>query len=327
LHILVTGGAGYIGSHLADRLLAEGHNVTVVDDLSVGQRCNFEHNLSNPHYRFVQGSILDRELMQQLVEECEVVYHLAAVVGVRYVVDDPLRSIQTNLIGTEIVLSLAYRYGRRVLFASTSEVYGKNPRVPFSEKDDRVLGPTWVARWSYSTAKALDEHLCFAYCAKGLPVTIVRYFNSYGPRLDPKGYGSVIAQFIMQALRGEPLTVHGSGQQTRAFTYIDDTVRGTIAAATSSAGAGQVFNIGNAQGEISILNLAHLIRELTESTSEIVFVPYARIFGANFEDAPKRLPDTTKAERYLDFRAEVPLREGLKRTIAWFEREMDTQER
>ena len=243
MRALVTGGAGYIGSHLVDVLLAEGFDVSVVDNLSTGKIANIEHCLDR--IRFVNGSIMDEHLIEQLVADTDLVFHLAAAVGVKHIVDRPLQSLLTNARGTEIVLEKAFKYWRRVLVASTSEVYGKTSKVPMVEDDDRVLGSTKVHRWGYSTAKALDEHLAFAYADQGLPVSMVRYFNSYGPRLDPAGYGSVVANFLGRALRGEPLVVYGRGEQTRCFTYVSDTVRGTFLAGTSPTAVGTVVNIGN----------------------------------------------------------------------------------
>jgi len=317
MRILITGGAGFIGSHLADVLLREGHRVIVMDDLSIGKERNIAHHKGDSLLSFVEGSILDEALMERLVGECDMVYHLAALVGVKYVVDDPLKCIMTNVRGTETVLALASRYGCRVLFASTSEVFGRNPRLPWAEDDDRVLGSTRIARWSYATAKALDEHLCFAYHMRGLPVSIVRYFNAYGPRLDPRGYGSVIAKFIGQALRGEPLTVHGDGQQTRCFTYVTDSVQGTMLVGTSEVALGEVFNIA-LQQEVTILELADTIISLTGSSSSIKMIPYAEAYGEGFEDTRRRLADVSKAERMLGFTAAVSLEEGLRKTIAWF---------
>lgn len=317
MHVLVTGGAGFIGSHLVDVLLAEGHRVTVIDDLSTGKEENVAHHKDDVSLSLVEGSILDEALMERLVRESDMVYHLAALVGVRHVVDDPLKCIETNVRGTETVLTLARRFGRRVLFASTSEVFGRNPRLPWAEDDDRVLGSTRIARWSYATAKALDEHLCFAYHARGLPVSIVRYFNAYGPRLDPGGYGSVIATFIGQALRGAPLTVHGDGRQTRCFTYVGDSVQGTMLVGTSEVALGEVFNIARQQ-EVTILELADTIISLTGSSSDIKTIPCSEAYGAGFEDTPRRLADVSKAERMLEFVAAVPLEEGLRKTISWF---------
>lgn len=314
---LVTGGAGYIGSNLVDRLMQEGYQVWVVDNLSQGRRENIAHHLDSDRFHFMQDSILNERTMEDVIRQVDTVYHLAAVVGVPYIVRDPLQSIITNVRGTEIVLALAHKYGKKVLFASSSEVYGKSEAVPLSEDGDRLLGPTSVERWSYADSKAIDEYLALAYHKRGLPVTIVRYFNSYGPRLDPKGYGSVIAKFIGQAMRGEALTVYDDGQQTRSFTYIADTIEGTFLAGTREEAVGQVFNIANSR-ETSILELARMIQEIVGTTCEIAFVPYEEAFGGSFEETRRRVPDVHRAEEILGFRARVPLEEGLARTVAWF---------
>lgn len=317
LKILVTGGAGYIGSNLVDALMAEGHQVHVIDDLSTGKIENIAHHLGNERFRFVNDSILDRALIDRLVEGVHCVYHLAALVGVKYVVQNPLKGIYTNVTGTEVVLQAAYKHWKRVLIASSSEVYGKSVEVPLKEDGDRLFGATSVARWSYAMSKAIDEHFAFAYASKGLPVSVVRYFNSYGPRLDPKGYGSVIAKFISQARLNQPITVFDNGQQTRCFTYIDDTVRGTVLAASVPEAVGHVFNIGSNR-ETSVLELARMIREMVGSDSEIVQVPYRNVFGENFEETRRRVPDVRRAQQVLGFRAEVPLEEGLQKTVDWF---------
>jgi len=314
---LVTGGAGFIGSHLVDGLLADGWQVVVLDNLSTGRLANLAHLAHERRLTFVEGDVCDAGLVARVVRGCQVVFHLAAVVGVKYVLDNPLGGIHTNVCGTENVLAAAARYGARVCFASTSELYGQNSTVPFAEDSPRVLGPTWIPRWSYATAKALGEHLCFAYHKRGLQVSVVRYFNAYGPRLHPAGYGSVVARFITQALAGEPLTVHGDGRQSRAFTYVADTVRGTILAGTQTAALGQAFNIG-AEAETSIVELAHTIVALTGSSSVVSFQPYEAAYGPNFADPQRRLPDVGKARRLLGFSAQVPLADGLARTIDWF---------
>jgi UDP-glucose 4-epimerase len=316
MKVLITGGAGYIGSHLADYFHAQGNTVTVVDNLSTGDMKNIHHILHSDHYMFIQGSILDKSLLERLIEGHDLVCHLAAVVGVKHVLENPVRSIIDNASGTEGILTLAHKYKRRVLFASTSEVYGKNPHVPFSEDHDSLFGSTRVFRWSYAIAKALGEHLCFAYHGEGLPVSIVRYVNSYGPRLDPRGYGSVVATFIMQALTGQPLTVHGDGQQTRCFTYVDDTVLGSFLAATKDEALGEVFNIGSSV-DTSISELAVLIMKLSSSMSLLKYIPYSDAYGSNFEDMTRVL-NVSKAEKLLGFKALVSLKEGLGRTIEWF---------
>lgn len=318
MNVLITGGAGYIGSHLADRLLADGHSVVALDDLSTGRVENIAHHQGNPRFAWIQGDVRDAALVARLVERCDVVFHLAAVVGVGHVIRDPLRCVQVNVGGTEAVLAAAFAHRRRVVFASSSEVYGKSDRVPFREEDDRILGATWIPRWAYAVSKALDEHLCFAYADRGLAVSIVRYFNSYGPRMDGRGYGSVVARFIAQALNGEPLTVYGDGQQTRCFTYISDTVEGTLRAGTRAEALGQAFNIGSDR-EITVQGLAEMILALTGSPSRLVYVPHEQVFGAHFEDAPRRRPAVDKARRLLGFEAAVSLEQGLQHTIRWFE--------
>ncbi len=312
VRVLVTGGAGFIGSHVVDALGDEGAEVTVLDSLVTGRAANLDGRA-----RLVEGSILDADLVDKEVEAADEVFHLAAAVGVRHIVDDPLGSLRTNTRGTEHVLDACARHRRRVLLASTSEVYGKSPSVPWHEDDDRVLGSTDVARWSYATAKALDEHLALAHAHVGLPVTIVRYFNSYGPRLDPRGYGSVVARFLGQALAGEPLTVHGDGSQTRCFTYVADSVRGTLLAARSPDSLGRVFNIGS-DVETTLDDLARTIIDLTGSSSTIEHVSHESVFGPRFEDPARRRPDITRARSELGWEPAVTLEDGLRRTLEWW---------
>lgn len=310
MRVLVTGGAGFIGSHLVDRLLAEGHAVTVLDDLSTGRAENLAHLDGVAMLRFLRGSVLDEELVGRLVGEAELIFHLAAAVGVKHVVDDPLRTIRTNLRGTELVLERAAALGRRVLFASTSEIYGDSEEAPFQEDGPRVLGPTWVHRWAYATSKALDEHLCFAWAERGLSMSIVRYFNVFGPRMDPVGYGSVIARFLSQALVGEPLTVHGDGEQSRCFTYVTEAVDATLRAGTRREALGEALNIGS-PFEHTINDLARRVVALTGSGSEILHVPYERAYGAGFADTRRRVPAVAKAAQLLGWRAGITLDEGL----------------
>jgi UDP-glucose 4-epimerase len=320
---LITGGAGFIGSHLVDALLAAGHEIVVLDDLSVGKRHNFAHHLGNIRFQFVEGSVLDARLVGELIAQVDAIYHLAAVVGVKYIVDNPLRGMQVNIKGTENVLEAAQRTGAKVLVASSSEVYGKSTQVPFKEEDNAMLGPTSAPRWSYALSKMLDEHLAFAYTRQtGLPTTAVRYFNAYGPRLDPKGYGSVIARFITQALCGQPLSVYGDGLQTRSFTCVEDTVRGTIAAMTSDKGVGHAFNIGYPM-EVTIVALADLVRDVVGTGVDVTHIPYERVFGTDFEEARRRCPDVSRARSLLGFEASVSLSDGLPATVQWFKEHRD----
>lgn len=316
MRVLVSGGAGYIGSHLVDALIKRGNEVLVIDNLSTGKIENIRHLLGHPAFHFINDSILNEPLLERFIASMDLIFHLAAAVGVRNILQDPLAAINTNVRGTEVVLGLAFKYWKRVVLASSSEIYGKASHVPFREDDDRVLGSTAVARWSYSTSKAIDEHFAFAYTAKGLPVSILRYFNSYGPRLDERGYGSVVANFIRQALRGEPITVHGDGKQTRCFTYIEDTVAGTLLAGEAKEALGEAFNIANTK-ESSILDLAKAIKRLAGSKSPIEFLAYEAYYGEGFEDTRRRVPSVEKAKRLLGFTPKVELETGLKKTIAW----------
>ena len=316
-NVVVTGGAGYIGSHLVDWLVGEGHRVTVLDDLSTGSAGRLAGRSRRGEVRLVTGSILDQGLVEDVVAGAGTVFHLAAAVGVRRIVADPLGSLRTNLIGTENVLEACARHGCRVVLASSSEVYGRPPRAPIPESGDRVLGPTTVQRWSYAAAKAVDEHLAFAHADRGLRISVVRYFNSYGPRLDRGGYASVVAVFVRHALAGDPIPVHGTGRQTRCFTYVSDTVRGTVLAASVPEAQGQVFNIGGVT-ETSISELAEMIVAAVGSRSPIQRTPYERVYGARFEDIPRRVPDISRARQALGWEPQVSLEEGLKRTIAWW---------
>ncbi len=317
MRTLVTGGAGFIGSHLVDRLMALGDQVTVLDNLETGTPRNLLH-LNSPGFRFVNASILTESTVDELVRDNDRVFHLAAAVGVRHIVENPLHSLLSNTRGTDSVLSACFRYWKKVLVASTSEVYGKTTKIPMEETDGRVLGPTTVQRWSYSTAKAIDEHLAFAYGARGLPVVIVRYFNAYGPRLDPRGYGSVIANFFRQAEAGEPLSVHGDGKQTRCFTYIDDTIEGTLRAMEMPGAEQGVFNIGNPDTEISISDLAKKVSALVGSESKIVLQDYEAYYGPGFEDTMRRVPSIAMAGTVLEWQPAVDLDKGLERTYEWW---------
>jgi UDP-glucose 4-epimerase len=289
----------------------------VIDNLFTGKVTNIAHHLGHEQFTFINEDILHQETMEWLVRQVDLIYHLAAVVGVRHVVNNPLRGILTNVRGTEMVLEVAYKYWRKVIVASSSEVYGKSEQAPLAEEDDSVLGPTAVGRWWYALAKAIDEQLAFIYHSRGLPIVIVRYFNSYGPRLDPQGYGSVVAKFINQALQDETLTVFDDGRQTRCFTYIEDTVHGTMLAATLPQAEGLAFNIGSNR-ETSVQELAHLILRLTDSRAQIQHLSYEEAYGPGFEETRRRVPDVHRAAEVLGFEAQVPLEEGLRRTIDWF---------
>lgn len=315
MRTLVTGGAGYIGSHLVDRLVHLGHEVTVIDDLSTGNLTNLQAVHSD--IRFVEATILDADITDALVAGADVVFHLAAAVGVGHIIEQPLRSLVINTKGAENMIAACVKHDRKLLLASTSEIYGKTAKMPMSEDDDRVLGSTTVARWGYSTAKAIDEHLALAHAEHGLRMSIVRYFNSYGPRLDPRGYGSVVANLMRQAIDNEPLTVHGDGSQTRCFTYIDDTVEGTLRAALDLRGEGKIFNVGN-DHETSIIDLATTIIAMTGSSSVVQHVSYEQRFGKGFEDTKRRIPDVQRARAVLDFNAGISLQDGLQRTLAWW---------
>ncbi len=315
MRTLVTGGAGYIGSHLVDRLVGLDHEVIVLDDLSTGNLANLQAVRAD--IRFVEGTILDTEVVGALVADADIVFHLAAAVGVGHIIEKPLGSLIINTKGAGQVIEACVKHDRKLLLASTSEIYGRTTKMPMSEDDDRVLGSTTIARWGYSTAKAIDEHLALAYAEHGLRMSIIRYFNSYGPRLDPRGYGSVVANLLRQAIANEPLTVHGDGLQTRCFTYIDDTVEGTLRAGLDPRGEGRVFNIGN-DHETSINDLADTIIALTGSTSSVRLVSYEERFGRGFEDTKRRIPDVRRARDVLGFSAGVSLHDGLQRTLQWW---------
>jgi len=313
---LITGGAGFIGSHLAEALLARGDEVTIIDDLSTGRFENIRHLVGQPHFRFAIETITNATVMDRLVSEAEIVYHLAAAVGVELIVRSPVHTIETNILGSEAVLRTAARYRAKVLMASTSEVYGKNNHIPFREDDDSVFGPTVKSRWSYACSKAIDEFLALAYFhEKGLPTVIFRLFNTIGPRQTGR-YGMVVPRFVQRALAGEPLQVYGDGLQTRCFADVEDVVRAIILLADCPDAIGQVFNIGT-QAEISILDLAQKIIALTESKSTITFVPYDQAYAAGFEDMRRRVPDISKIRQKVGFEPRISLDETLQRIIAY----------
>ncbi|MGW0770920.1 NAD-dependent epimerase/dehydratase family protein [Streptomyces sp. NPDC002676] len=312
---LVTGGAGFIGSHLVDALLADGHSVVVLDDLTTGRKENLPQDGSNPRLRFRHGSVLDAPLVDELVQECDIVVHLAAAVGVKLIVEQPLRSFITNTKGTENVIESAQRHNRRILLASTSEIYGKNSSGPLSETSDRILGSPSVARWSYSTAKAVDEIMaCLYHQERGLRSTVVRFFNTVGPRQSP-AYGMVIPRFAMQAVDGEPLTVHADGRQRRCFLHVADAVAALLLLLENPKSVGETFNIG-ADGEISIRELAEQVITQAESASKVEHVSYDEAYGPGFEDMERRVPDTTKLRALTGWRPRHTLTDIISDAIA-----------
>ena len=314
---LITGGAGFIGSHLAEKLLARGDDVCVIDDLSTGKLENVAHLRENPRFHLAVETILNETVMDRLVSECDVIYHLAAAVGVELIVKSPVETIERNVLGSHVVLRLASRYLRKVLITSTSEIYGKSDSIPFGEEDDRVLGATTKSRWSYSCSKAIDEFLALAYHKeKGVPTVIMRLFNTVGPRQTGR-YGMVIPRLVTQALAGRPLTVYGDGQQVRCFTFVEDVVWAAIRLMEEPAAVGQVFNVGNDKG-ISIADLARKIVEMTGSKSEIHLVPYSEAYEEGFEDMRIRVPNLNKVRETIGYEPKVQLEEILRRVIEHF---------
>ncbi len=314
MHVLITGGAGFIGSHLSDALLAAGHRVHVLDDLSTGSITNIAHLKGHPAFGYTIDTVNNEPLLAELVDQADVVVHLAAAVGVKKIVEEPVATIENNVHGTEVVLRQANKKKKLVLVASTSEVYGKSIDVPFNEDQDLVMGPTHKHRWAYACSKAIDEFLALAYYKeKRLPVIIVRLFNTVGPRQSGQ-YGMVIPNFVRQALLGKPITVHGEGTQSRSFTYVGDVVRALIALIEEPRAVGQVFNIGNGE-EISINALAEKVKAMTGSASEIVRIPYDQAYESGFEDMPRRVPDITKIRTLVGYEPRVGLDQILREVI------------
>ncbi len=317
MKILVTGGAGFIGSHLCDLLISSGEEVSVIDDLSTGSLENIAHLNKHPRFQYCVDTILNTGLMDRLISECDCVVHLAAAVGVKYVLENPLSSIETNILGTEIALKIANRYRKKILVASTSEVYGKHMHAPLKEDDNLIYGPPSTMRWSYAASKLVDEFTALAYHrTKKLDTIIIRCFNTIGPRQTGL-YGMVVPRFIQQALRDDPITVFGDGKQTRTFTYIDDVVEAIYRLVKCEKGSGEVVNIGGTE-EISIAELAERIRDLAGSSSEIVFIPYNKAYGKDFEDMMRRVPSVEKLQSLIDFVPETPLDDILRKTIEYF---------
>ncbi|HTP10289.1 MAG TPA: GDP-mannose 4,6-dehydratase [Anaerolineae bacterium] len=317
LRALITGGAGFIGSHLAEALLAQGQRVVVIDDLSTGRLDNIVHLIDHPYFQFVNETIRNESTMDRLASECDIIYHLAAAVGVELIIKDPVHSIETNLFGTEVVLMLARRYRRKVLLASTSEVYGKSDDLPFREEADRVMGSTTKSRWSYAESKAMDEFLALAYHKQfHVPIVICRFFNTVGPR-QTDTYGMVIPRLVKQAVADLPLTVYGDGQQTRCFCNVKDTVRAVVGLSQEPRALGEVFNIGSSD-EVTILKLAQRIVERTHSRSEIKLIPYEQVYDSGFEDMRRRVPSTEKIKAAIGWQPAVPLDQTLDEVIAQF---------
>jgi UDP-glucose 4-epimerase len=318
LKILITGGAGFIGSHLAEALLKAGHHVTIIDNLSTGRLENIQHLLAHPLFDFAIEKISNQIVMDRLVSECELIFHLAAAVGVKLVVQEPVRTIETNVMATEMVLKTALRYRVKVLVASTSEVYGKGSSFPFHEDDDIVLGPTSRHRWAYAASKMVDEFLSLAYYRQyDLPIVNFRLFNTIGPRQTGR-YGMVVPSFVRQALAGEPLTVYGDGRQARCFCDVADAVKALILLAESPAAVGQLFNIGSTE-EITIFELAQKIIDLTKSSSPIKFVSYDDAYGPGFEDMRRRVPDISKIGAAVGWAPRLTLQDTLMRLIVYYE--------
>ena len=314
MRILVTGGAGFIGSHLSEQILESGHEVWAVDDLTTGRLENLQTFRNHPRFRFIEGDVTDAPTVNGLVAQCSLVYHLAAAVGVKYVLENPLRSLLTNIRGTEVVLAACDEHHRKVILFSSSEVYGKGVSAPFSENDDRVLGPTHKLRWSYACGKAVDECLAISYHQqRQLPVVVVRCFNTCGPR-QSAAYGMVIPNMIERALRNQPIHVYGDGLQTRCFSAVSDVVRGVMLLADTKLAEGEIFNIGTDE-EVSVLDLAHRVRRLCQSESEIERMPYEKIYGSSFEDMRRRVPDLRKIRKFVGYRPEVKLDQLLELTI------------
>jgi len=316
----ITGGAGFIGSHLAEALVAGGHRVSVLDDLSTGSIQNIEHLKAHPSFRYTVDSVVNEPLLAELIDDCDVVFHLAAAVGVKLIVEAPVHTIETNVHGTEVVLKHANKKKKLVVIASTSEVYGKSTAVPFREDADLVLGPTPKHRWAYACSKAIDEFLALAYWKeKKLPVIITRFFNTVGPRQTGR-YGMVIPNFVRQGLSGQTITVHGDGTQTRSFCHVADVVGALLALVNEPRAVGEVFNVGNSE-EISIMALAERVRERTGGRSPIVAIPYDEAYESGFEDMPRRVPDLSKIHALVGYAPRQDLDAILTDVIDYFQKQ------
>lgn len=326
MRVLITGGAGFIGSHLADAYLEQGDEVFIIDDLSTGSIDNIQHLRGNPRFHYTIESVRHASTVAELVDQCDVVFHLAAAVGVKLIVESPVRTIETNVHGTEVVLAQANKKKKKVLIASTSEVYGLSDDVPFREDGNLVLGATTKGRWSYACSKALDEFLALAYWReRKLPTTLVRLFNTVGPRQTGQ-YGMVVPTFVRQALAGRPITIYGDGSQTRCFTHVGDVVKALMALMDHPGAVGEVFNVGSSE-EASIQRLAERVLALTGSSSEIVHVPYEKAYGEGFEDMPRRVPCVDKIQNLVGYRPSRSLDEILADVIEYFRDSTSTRGR
>ena len=316
MRVLITGGAGFIGSHLSEAYLNRGDEVFIIDDLSTGSFENIRHLKDQPRFHYTIDSVHNQPVAAELVDQCDVIFHLAAAVGVKLIVESPVRTIETNVHGTEVVLSLANKKKKKVLIASTSEVYGLSAQVPFKEDGNLVMGATTKGRWSYACSKAIDEFLALAYWReKKLPTIVVRLFNTVGPRQTGQ-YGMVIPTFVKQALADRPITVYGDGKQSRCFCFVGDVVGALVKLMDDDQAVGEVFNVGSNQ-EISIFELAKKVKEMTNSDSEIVLVPYDEAYEEGFEDMPRRIPDISKINKQIGFRAQKDL-EGILQSVIAF---------
>jgi UDP-glucose 4-epimerase len=320
-HALITGGAGFIGSHLSERLLAAGHTVTIIDDLSTGQFQNIAPLQDRPKFHYAIEDIRNIHVMDRLVSECDVIYHLAAAVGVQKIISEPINTIEINIGGTEVVMQTARRYRKKVMIASTSEVYGKGIRFPFSEDDDTVMGPTSRSRWSYATSKAIDEFLALAYHKEvGLPVVIFRLFNTVGPRQTGQ-YGMVLPRFVQSALRGEPIRVYGDGLQTRCFCNVTDVVEAIYTLSDVPQAVGQVFNIGSTE-EVAISELAERVRTRAKSQSDIQYIPYEQAYETGFEDFRRRVPSLDKIKAAVEWEPSTSLDTTIDQIIDYYREEL-----
>ncbi|MBW2690426.1 MAG: NAD-dependent epimerase/dehydratase family protein [Deltaproteobacteria bacterium] len=312
LTYLVTGGAGFIGSHLCELLLSEGHRVSALDNLSTGRMINIQHLLANPSFHFCRDNVMSEVVLDRLASQCDVLIHLAASVGVERIISSPVETLNNNVAGTEAVLQAALRYGCRVLIASTSEVYGKGAKIPFHEDDDVLLGPTCRNRWSYAASKMVDEFLGLAYCHEyGMQVAVVRFFNTVGPRQSGQ-YGMVVPRFVRQALKGEAISVYGDGTQQRCFCDVSDIIRAVAVLATHPDTSNKVFNLGS-QEEVTISELAERVRAITKSKSPIKYVPYDQAYAPGFEDMARRVPDTTRVNDLMGWQPKLTLDTILER--------------